>query len=279
MSVIFKISGTLVFSSPARAKAAHATFQEQCWDFCEDLVVQDGKLLVLERITDVPHDGYENFDEAFIELSRTAKDGQLRLDWNPDSLGDFTTFGDLSKEFSPEEPLSHIIYPKRRCVVVTRLKKKPEEPFSSFELGYSYRREAKYAKRYYTPIRKSKVVITENDSLRAACVGMRHGMMEKFEALSGVALFDKDSRREKARLFATKLMFHHLAFSPDGSKLAAAASSGSSFGGKKTGACAIVWELSTGKATKLKSTAKKVSEVAWKDDKTLKSPQESWKLE
>lgn len=276
MTEMVRMHGELTFGSKAAAAKAAAAFRGQCWDFCQDLLEVDEKVVRFDRTTDVPSDGLEGFEDAFEALASTAKGGRLMLDWRPDAPSKLGT--EPEGEVDPwSTGLRHLIYPKH-CLLVARYEVTPETPLSQNELVVAFRREPKYAKRYLFLRRRYSVAHAVHEGAGiAVALDPRHKLdFGKAAPAYGVVLYGED-RLEKTRLFGGELMVHQLVFSPDGTKLAGAAYKDSALrGGKRKGEQVLVWDLATGKAKRHKPAKKVVASLEWRDDQTLASPLESW---
>lgn len=278
MTVLVRMHAELRYPSPAKAKAAAKAFDAVCWDFCVGLPEVDGAVVRFDRTTDVPSDGLEHFEDAFATLADSATHGCVRLDWRPDAPSKIGSTP--SGEVDPWAlGLTHLLYPKHG-LVVARAERGPKEPAALTELVVGFRRQAKFAKRYDFLHRGYRVVrVSWPDEAkprrRAACVDFRHVFIGNAAPAFGVVIFD-ESGREVDRLFAGELMFHELAFSPDGTKLAGAGYKNTKLRGAFSGENAIVWDLATRKATKLPKPGGTIRGLRWVDDATVASETETW---
>lgn len=283
MTMPVRIHGELRYSSRAKARAAAAAFDANCWDFCVGILEVDGATIRVDHRDEVSVDGLEHFEDEFAALADAAMRGSIRLDWQPDEP---SKLGPVPR--GQVDPwalgLTHLLYPKHGLVVARVDRPASAHPTLS-ELIVAFRRAPKFAMRYYYLHHGNHRVVRASwpgvikARMRAYCVDFGFPLGERGAPAFGVVLFD-ESGRESDRLFAGELMFHELAFSPDGTRLAGAGYKGNSIGyrRRRLSETVVVWEIASRKATKLPKPTAPVRGLRWIDDATVASETDRWSV-
>lgn len=245
MTEPFRVHGTLEFKTAKKARAALEAYRGRCWDFAVDAFRIDDRVLTADFESEVPSDGFETFDKEFVAIAKGAAAGALSLDCYPEvRVTDTSVLGSIE----PKNGTRQRIYPKERSVVCARTEPHPPAKISRHEVAIAVLRHPKYAKRFYSLGALVSGTITDScERYGAGALDLGGKLLEEGDVAYGIVLFDAESR-ELDRLFPGKKLTLDLAFSPTGTRLAAAVCSGKKKLPKvikkpRAGESVLVWDL------------------------------------
>ncbi len=122
MTEEFRLQGHFAYPTKRKATQAYNKHKETCWDFMSDVLIQNDSRIEVDISSEVPSDGYIDFDKPYVELSAAAKCGRIDLHWYPNQERSPSKWigGVLDRYPDPRNALTQVIYPKRRSVIKQR---------------------------------------------------------------------------------------------------------------------------------------------------------------